>query len=96
MTKPQKIEGGELTPIQVEMLKQMLEWDTEYRYPYSEFYDLPEVKTLKKEMRGLVAKGYVKISRGGVDDDDGHVIGGTGFYLDYELIPDIRKDVEHL
>ena len=71
------------------MLKQMLEWDDEYYYPYSEFNDLPDKKVLKKEMRGLISRGYVKICRGGINDD-GEVVGGTGFILDYERRKEVR------
>ena len=92
----QKIEGGELTPIQVEMLKQMLEWGREYSYGYDWFEGIADKKILKKEMRGLISRGYVEISRGGIDEDTGLTMGGTGFFLDYELIPDIKKDIENL
>lgn len=85
----------ELTSIQSEMLKQMLEWDYEYCFPYSEFNDIADKKVLKKEMRGLIAGGYVEISRGGIDDD-GQMFGGTGFSLNYERIGEIRKIVEGL
>jgi len=79
----------DLTPIQKEMLKQMLEWDREYRYPYSEFNDIAEKKVLQKEMRGLISRGWVEINRGGLDDD-GQVCGGTGFSLAYERIKEIE------
>lgn len=85
----------ELTKIQLEMLKQMLEWDYEYSYPYSEFNDIADKKVLKKEMRGLVAGGYVEISRGGINDD-GEMYGGTGFSLNYERIGEVRKLVEEM
>lgn len=88
----------DLTEIQKEMLRQMLEWDNEYSYPYSEFTEITldggivQKKTLQKEMRGLVSRGFVKISRGGIDDD-GQLYGGTGFYLDSERMEDIKFEL---
>lgn len=84
----------ELNDIQLKMLEKMLEWDYEYSYPYDYFDNIFDKNTLKKNMRGLVAKGYVQICRGGMDDDDGHPIGGTGFCLDYERIKEIRELVK--
>lgn len=81
----------DLNKTQIEMLKKMLEWDSEYWFPYYYFDDIFEVKTLKREMRGLIAKGYVKFHRGGLNDD-GEVTGGSGFTLNYGR----RKEIEEL
>jgi hypothetical protein len=81
----------ELTDIQLKMLAKMLEWDMEYRYPYSYFDDIFDIKTLKREMRGLIAGGYVEISRGGLNDE-GEVCGGTGFSLEWSR----RREIEDL
>lgn len=80
----------ELTDIQIQMLKQMLEWDFEYSYPYSEFDDIADKKILKKEMRGLIMLGYVEMYRGGINDD-GEMFGGTGFSLNYERRDEMRE-----
>jgi hypothetical protein len=81
----------ELTLIQIQMLEQMLNWDMEYCYPYVEFDGIADKNTLKKEMRGLISKGFVKISRGGMNED-GEISGGTGFFLDHER----RMEIEEL
>ena len=94
MTPNQEPVERELNDIQIKMLEKMLEWDYEYSYPYDYFDNIFDKNTLKKNMRGLVAKGYVQICRGGMDDDDGHPIGGTGFCLDYERIKEIRELVK--
>ena len=85
----------EFTKTQVEMLKQMLTWDNEYSYPYSYFDDIAEKKILKKEMRGLIARGYVEMHRGGINDD-GELTGGTGFCLNYERKNEIKNILEKL
>jgi hypothetical protein len=80
----------EITRIQKEMLRQMLEWDKEYAYNYYWFNDLPDKKILKKEMRGLISKGFVEVCRGGINDD-GQLLGGTGFVLNYERRQEIKE-----
>ena len=83
-----------MTDIQKLMLKEMLDWDSEYSYPYSYFEGIGiDIKTLKKEMRDLISSGLVKIWRGGIDEDDGHVMGGTGFAIDYERRDEVEKIV---
>jgi len=84
-------EKKEFTKIQIMILKEMLTWETDYSYGYWYFDCHVDKKTLKKEMRGLIIKGYVKIQRGGTNDD-GELVGGTGFCLAYER----RKELENI
>jgi len=79
-----------MTDTQKVMLKKMLGWNQEYLYRYFHFDNIFDIKTLKKEMRGLISGGYVKLCRGGINDD-GEVMGGTGFCLDYERLDEIKK-----
>jgi len=88
----------EFTDIQKQMLSAMLGWDDEYRYPYSSFEDdygnpIADKKILKKEMRGLISRGWVEINRGGINDD-GEVCGGTGFSINYERRRELEKLME--
>ena len=78
-----------LTDNQKTMLRKMLEWDPRYHYPYFYFDDILDDKTLKKEMRGLIASGRVELCRGGINDD-GEMVGGSGFVINYER----RKEIE--
>lgn len=86
---------NDLTLVQKEMLKQMLDWDMEYRYPYCYFEGaiaLMGKKILAKEMRGLISSGRVKMDRGGLNDD-GEVSGGTGFSINYERRREIEQEI---
>lgn len=83
----------ELTDKQIKMLAKMLEWDIGYYYPYFYFDDLFDDKTLRKEMRGLISGGYVNLMRGGLNED-GEVVGGSGFSLNYERRNEIEEIVK--
>ena len=82
-----------LTENQKLMLKKMLEWDREYSYPYFYFDDILDDKTLRKEMRGLIASGRVEMYRGGINED-GEVVGGTGFCITYDRRLEIEEEIK--
>jgi hypothetical protein len=88
------METKEFTDTQIQMLKKMLEWDDEYYYPYFYFDDLAPDKVLKKEMRGLIARGYVNLMRGGINDE-GQICGGSGFCLNYERRQEVKDLTLH-
>jgi hypothetical protein len=86
---------AEFTDIQVKMLQKMLDWDNDYYYPYDWFDDLYPKKILKKEMRGLIARGWVLFHRGGIDDE-GRICGGSGFSLRSERIEELRLALDQM
>lgn len=85
---------SKLTEIQLKMLEQMLTWQEYcYGYWYFDIYiDGKAVKKeqLKKEMKGLRERGYVKYVRGLINDD-GEVC-GSGFEINYMK----REEIEQL
>lgn len=95
MTTPIQETEKKLTPVQVEMLKQMLEWDSDYSYGYDYFNDIADKKILKKEMKGLMKLNCVKMFRGGMDDD-GQLVGGAGFCIVYEKRKEIKDFIDSI
>jgi len=95
--KPTMKQKIKLSKIQKEMLKEMLNW-TEYSYGYNEFEDTvnADKKTLIKEMKKLRELELVKLVRGGIDDDTGMVVGGTGFYIKYEKRDEVKNLINQL
>jgi len=85
------VRKDQLTPMQIKMLEKMLEWDSEYSYPYYYFDDLAPQKVLSKEMKGLRELGYVRMCRGGLDDYDGTLIGGTSFIIEWSKRQEIKN-----
>lgn len=81
------------------MMKQMYFWDTETQACNTDTFDpirIDDVTVTKKEllknMRELRKMGFVRMYRGGINEE-GEVVGGTYFELDklsYENIKELR------
>lgn len=86
-----------LNEVQKQMLKQMLEWDSDYSFGYYEFDNIFMSKGLvtriglQKNMAELRKLGLVKMYRGGINDDTGLVVGGTGFAIPYEMRTKVKE-----
>ncbi len=88
----EKLDYPNLTDNELLVLKEMLNWDQDYSFGYAYLEETHlDRKELKKCIAHLRELGLVKMSRGGLNDD-GEVVGGTGFYIEYSK----RKVVEAL
>jgi len=80
----ESMEYPEFSENEIIVLKAMLEWDQDYSYGYWYLEDTGlDRKTLQKCIKRLRELDLVKMSRGGINDD-GEVVGGTGFYISYD------------
>jgi len=94
-----KLEPNTLNTIQIEMLKQMLNW-REYAHN-TNWFDVIKIggkiitkKELLINMRELVKLGLVGMYRGGLSED-GEVVGGTHYCIEYPFHSEITRYINN-
>ena len=90
ITSLERIDTPDLSENETLILRTMIDWDQDYSYGYAYLEETGiDRKELRKTIKRLRELGLVKISRGGINED-GEVVGGTGFYIPYEMLKTVE------